>query len=154
MEENKKKCPLLERNKAEGWLAAILEPLPKTMEKVDRGRVSLYLVDKKLVAVQVKEVAAIVQEEEANPPVDLPEQFPEETFADYVARVYSDVPEAAIEEYPLVFWNKDGDQLDVYCLPGPYYVEWGPNGVEVMRDFDTKEPIGVHMHGVRSFLDG
>jgi hypothetical protein len=151
------KCPLLEYNKAEGWVAAILEPLPGTMEKVDRGHVSLYLsADKRLLAVKVRDVAGLIREEEERAATEdpLPEQWPSEDFVSYIKRVLGDVPEAAPDEYPLTFWSKDGDFLDVYCVPGSYFATWGPNGVDVFHDHDTREPIGVQLNGIKALLEG
>lgn len=155
MRDDVDQCPLVEYNEAEGWIAAILEPLPQTLEMVQKDRVTIFLnADKKMVAARLADIKGFIKDEEerALAQAPLPPQMPGEDISKYLLRTMEGIEPLSMAEFPHAFWNKEGDQIEIYAGNWAFYGGAPKNGVEILRDQETGEPIGVHIMGIRRKL--
>jgi len=58
-----------------------------------------------------------------------------------------------VEEFkPFVYYNKDGDLIEVYWTNDDYYAEWINHNLSIYRHMETNEIIGVEINWIKNLM--
>ena len=71
------------------------------------------------------------------------------TVAEYLAAHPID-PDRVFK--PVAWYNADGDQIEAYFDPAMAYAEQLTPYISLFRSFETKEIVGVQIHGVEQLI--